>query len=133
MAGQTIILRGDTQRALAKRLIDCAPADAVVNVREATRTADQNAKMQAMLSDVARAKPQGRVAATETWKCLFMDTIGFKPKWEPSLDGDGVVNTGYRSSHLTKAQMSDMIEAIYAYGSGHGVAWSEPAPQDIAA
>lgn len=61
MAGQTIILVGAAQRNLAKSLIDQAPRGAVVNVREATRNRDQNAKMWAMLSDVSRAKPEGRM------------------------------------------------------------------------
>jgi hypothetical protein len=83
--------------------------------------------MHAMLSDIALAKPMGRTLTPETWKCLLMDDLGFKPKWEPSLDGDGVVNTGYRSSRLTVAQMSDMIERMYAFGAEHGIEWSEPA------
>jgi len=125
VTGQTVILRGDAQRLLAKQLIDRAPVDAVVNVREATRTLAQNDKMHAMLSDIARAKPQGRIYTTEVWKCLFMDECGFKPRWVPSLNGDGVVNTGYRSSRLGKSEMSDMIEQMYAFGAEHGVRWSE--------
>ena len=124
MTGQTVVLSGQWQRDLAKRLIDKAPSYAVMNVREATRTLEQNAKMQAMLSDIARARPQGRVYPTETWKCLFMDECGFKPKWVPSLNGDGVVNTGYRSSRLGKQQMSDMIEAMNAFAAENGIEWS---------
>lgn len=124
MTGQTVILSGQHQRNLAKRLIDKAPPNAVMNVREATRTPEQNAKMQAMLSDISRARPQGRVYPTEVWKCLFMDECGFKPKWFPSLNGDGVVNTGYRSSRLGRAQMGDIIEAMYAFGTENAVQWS---------
>lgn len=124
--GQTIILRGDSQRDFAKQLIARAPADAVVNIQAARRTNDQNAKMWAMLSDVSRAKPMGRVLRPEGWKAMFLDTIGKRPAWEPNLDGTGVVCIGYKSSHLSKDEMSDMIEAIYAFGAEHGVAWSEP-------
>lgn len=126
MTGQTIRLTTDHARHTARRMIDLAPPGAVVNIREATRTGEQNAKMQAMLSDIARAKPQGRTMPTEHWKCIFMDDLDHKPNWIPSIDGDGVVNTGYRSSHLTKAEMSDMIERMYAYGVEYGVVWSEP-------
>jgi hypothetical protein len=126
MTGQTIILRGPSQRAIAHQLIERAPMDAVLNIREATRTNEQNDKMWAMLSDISRAKPLGRVLAPDRWKCLFMDDLGHKPVWEPGLDGDGVVNVGYKSSRLTKAQMSDMIERMYAYGAEHGVRWTEP-------
>jgi hypothetical protein len=122
--GQTVILRGPSQRDHAKKLVDLAPADAVVNIREATRTSAQNDKMWAMLSDISRAKPEGRNLPSDRWKCLFMDQVGHKPVWEPGLDG-GVVNVGYKSSRLTVAEMSEMIEAIYAYGAQHGVAWSQ--------
>lgn len=127
-SGQTIRLVGPSQRNRAKMLIDRAPDGAVVNIRESTRTLEQNAKFHAMLSDISRAKPMGRAHDTETWKCIFLDACGFKPKWIPSLDGDGVVNTGYRSSRLTKAQMSEAIEAMYAFGAEHEIKWSEPNP-----
>lgn len=121
MSGLTVILCGDAQRQHAKRLIDIAPPNAVLNVREATRTIAQNDKMHAMLSEVAIARPMGRVHTTEVWKCIFMDTCGFKPSWVPTLDGEGVINTGYRSSRLGKSQMSDLIEAMHAFGAEHNI------------
>lgn len=133
MNGQTIRLHGPYQRAMAHRLIDAMPDGGVVNMRESTRTSEQNDKMWAMLSDVARAKPQGRVLKSEGWKALFMDMIDKKPSWEPNLDGTGVVCIGYKSSHLTKAEMSELIECIYAFGAEHGVKWSEPNPYEVAA
>jgi len=133
MSGQTIILAGEPQRELAHQLLDKAPPNAVINIREATRTPDQSAKMWAMLSDIARAKPRGRVLKSEGWKALFMDMIDKKPSWEPNLDGTGVVCIGYKSSHLTKAEMSELIECIYAFGAEHGVRWSEPNPYEAAA
>lgn len=126
MTGQTVIIRGDTQRALAKRLIDAAPVGAIVNMREATRTNEQNAKMQAMLSDVARAKPDGRVMPSHKWKSVFMDANGHKPEFDENLDRTGFVCVGYKSSRLNKAQMSDLIESIYEFGARHGVRWSDP-------
>jgi hypothetical protein len=121
---QTVILR-QHNRALAHRLIDAAPDGHVCKVSAPARTSEQNDKMWAMLSDVSRAKPHGRVLIPAHWKGLFMDMCGHKPIWEPSLDGDGVVNLGYKSSRLNKAQFSELIEAIAAYGAEHGVQWSD--------
>lgn len=126
MSGQTVILRGDTQRALARRLIDAAPADAVVTVREATRNADQNARMWAMLSDVSRAKPEGRRATPDVWKALFMSACGHAVQFEHGLDGGAPFPIGFRSSRLTVRQMADLITCIAEYGDRHGVVWSEP-------
>lgn len=126
MAGQTIILRGESQRDYARFMIGKAPENAVVNIRAATRTTDQNAKMWAMLSDVSRAKPQGRMHTPEVWKCLFMHACGHAVQFQVGLDGLPFP-VGFSSSALTKAQMSDLIEFIYAYGAEHGVRWSDDA------
>lgn len=123
--GQTVILRGRAQRDLAKRLIDLAPDNAVFNVREATRSAEQNDKMWAMISDVSRARPEGRLHTADVWKALFMQSCGHEVQFEHGLDGRPFP-VGFRSSHLNKSQMSDLIECIYAYGAEHGVVWSEP-------
>lgn len=131
-SGQTISLTGIGNRALAHRWIDRAPHGAVLNIREATRTTEQSDKMWAMLSDISRAKPMGRTLKPEGWKALFMDMIDKKPSWEPNLDGTGVVCIGYKSSHLSKAEMSDLIESILAFGAEHGVRWSDE-PQEQAA
>jgi hypothetical protein len=133
MTGQTLILRDQRIRDRAAHLCQIAPDNAVVNFRESTRSSEQNDKMWAMLSDVARAKPEGREYPAEIWKCLFMAECGHQCRFEPSLDGRGVVPIGFKSSRLRKAEFSDLIEAIYAYGSEHGVIWSEPNPWEQAA
>jgi hypothetical protein len=125
MLGQTVRLTGDHTRRIAAELVFKAPTGAVVNIRPPTRTLDQNSKMWAMLSDIARAKPEGRELTTDKWKSLFMDAIGIPADWEPGING-GVVNVGYRSSRLSKEQMSEMIEQMYAYGAEHNVEWTEP-------
>lgn len=122
---QTVILRGDTQRALARKLIDAAPVDAVVTIKEATRTLDQSAKFWAMVSDISRAKPEGRTHTPEVWKCLLMHACGHATQFEMGLNGQPFP-VGFRSSRLTKAEMSDLIECAYEYGSRHGVVWSDP-------
>ena len=125
MSGQTIRLIGWRQRAFAHQMIDAAPDDAVVNIRKATRSTDQNNKMWAMISDVSRAKPQGREHTSEVWKALFMKACGHAVQFTEGLDGEPFP-VGFRSSRLTKAQMSDLFECIYEYGARNGVVWSEP-------
>lgn len=127
MTGQTVILRGPAHRDLAARLIRLAPRDAVVNIREATRNADQNARMWAMLSDVSRAKPGGRRHTPDIWKCLFMQACGHEVQFLQGLDGNPFP-AGFRSSRLTVRQMADLITFISAYGDEHQVKWSEPNP-----
>ena len=121
---QTVILRGDSQRMLAKALIDKAPVDAVVTVKEATRNLDQNARLWAMLSDISRAKPEGRTMTAELWKCVFMQACGHEVQFLNGLDGLPFP-AGFRSSRLTVRQMADLLSFVAAYGDQHGVKWSE--------
>lgn len=126
MSGQTVILHGQSQRDNAKRLIDVAPKDAVVNIREATRSTDQNALMWCLLSDLSRAKPEGRRHTPDIWKSIMMNACGHKVQFEHGIDGEPFP-VGFRSSRLTVAQMSELIEMIYWYGAQHGVEWSNAA------
>lgn len=126
-SGQTIRLNGVGNRVLAHRWVDIAPQGAVLNIREGGRSLDQNAKMWAMLSDISRAKPEGRTLTPDVWKALFLHSLDHSTRFEMALDGKGMVPVGFRTSRLTKSQMSDLIETIYEFGERHGVVWSEPA------
>lgn len=121
---QTVVLYGPSQRLSAKNLIDRAPFNAVVTIREQTRSTDQNAKMWAMLSDISRAKPGGRCHTPEVWKCLFMHACGHAVQFELGLNGQPFP-TGFKSSRLSKSQMSDLIEFIYGFGAENGISWTD--------
>lgn len=121
---QTVILAGPSQRDFAKRLVDRAPYEAVVTIKAATRSLDQNSKLWAMLSDISRAKPEGRTHTPEVWKQLVMHACGHAVQFEIGLNGQPFP-TGFRSSRLTKAQMADLITWVLQYGDEHGVQWSD--------
>ena len=117
--GATFILHGNRERVY--RALDCAPVGSVVTVKPPRRTLDQNAKFFATLTEIARAKPEGRSYPVDVWKALFMAQCGHKMRFEPSLDGDGVVPIGFRSSRLSKDQFSELIECANAYAASHGI------------
>ena len=129
---QTVILRGLEQQALACEIIRRAPTDSVVKVSGPTRTLDQNSKLWAMLSDVSRAKPEGRHWTPEVWKAAFMHALGHEMQFEQAIDGRGFFPLGFRTSRLSKAQFADLITTVQEYGDRHGVAWSEPNPYERA-
>jgi hypothetical protein len=126
MIGQSIRLVSRLNRERAKRLIDQAPDRALVNIRPETRSNEQNNLLWELLSQIARAKPDGREMTADQWKSVFMDAAGFKPTFVPNLDGDGFLCLGYKSSRLTKAEFSDLIECINEYGARHNV-WKDVA------
>ena len=120
----TVIIHGPSQRAYARTLVNAAPEGFVMTIRPPRRTVDQNAKLWAMLTDVSRAKPDGRNHPPETWKALFMHALGWEQQFHMGLNGEPFP-AGFRSSRMNKEQMSDLIEFIYAYGAERGVVWSE--------
>lgn len=124
--GQTIRLYGELARSRAKRMIENVPSGFVVNISEPTRTNDQNALMWALLSDVSRAKPEGRKLTPKVWKTLFMHSLDHEIRFEQALDGKGMVPIDYSTSRLSKDRMSELIECILEYGARHAVQWSEP-------
>ena len=124
--GQTIRLTGSPQRATAKKLIDAAPDRSIVNIRPETRSGEQNAMLWSLLSAVSRAKPDGRQHTPDVWKCLFMQACGHAVQFEVGLDG-APFPLGFRSSRMTKEQMSDLIEFIFAWCAEKGVQLSEAA------
>lgn len=119
--GQTVILTSDYRRMQAHRLIEKVPTGAVVTIRPARRTSDQNALMWAMLSEISRARPEGRELTPDIWKALFMHSLDHTQRFEMALDGKGMVPVGFRSSKLSKAQFSDLIEIIHEYAARHGI------------
>lgn len=124
------ILSSDFSRRRAIDLIVRAEDGWVAELREPRRTNAQNDLLWQLLTIVSLAKPMGRDHSPEVWKAIFMDALpgeSFKARWVPTLDGEGVVNTGFRSSKLGKAEFSELIESIYSFGAEHGIVWEEAA------
>ena len=121
---QTLVINSPSSRVLAHQLIDAAPINAVVKVSKAKRSIPQNDKMWAMLSDISRAKPEGREHPPEVWKALFMQACNYEIRFVMGLQGEPFP-VGFRSSRLNKDQMADLITFIAEYGDRHGVRWSD--------
>jgi hypothetical protein len=120
MIGQTIRLVSRLNRERAHKLIDQAPARAIVNIKAETRTNEQNALLWSLLSEVSRAKPDGRCHTPDVWKALFMSACGHAVQFEIGLDGHPFP-LGFRSSRLSKDQMSELIEFILQYCAEHNI------------
>jgi hypothetical protein len=109
--------RDATVRAVAE-----APLGAQVEIMLDPHTGAQRRMMWSLLTDIAeQVRHCGQRWDSESWKCAFLRMMGKKMEFMPALDGDGVVAIGYHSSRLSKAEMSEMIMRIQAYGDEHGV------------
>ena len=92
----------------------------VVEVREETRSVAQNARLWAMLEDIARQVDwYGQKLTKDEWKDVFSAAMK-RTKVVPGLDG-GFVVCGQSTSKMTIAEMCEMQELMEAFGAQRGV------------
>lgn len=122
MTRYVMTLQFDSDRKRAAKYLAQAPWGTRVEFKAAKRTTDQNSRMWAMLTDVSEQVPwHGMRLRPDDWKLLFMDALKRELRVVPNIDGNGFVNLGRSSSDLTKGEMSDLIEIVFAFGAKHGV------------
>lgn len=122
MSTAQITLSGKYDRERATKWIVQAPAGTRVLFKESRRTVAQNDRLWAALSDVAsQLMWHGRRLSTDSWKLLFLDALNSEMNLVPNIAGDGFVNLGRSSSNLSKADFSNLLELIVAFGVEHGV------------
>jgi hypothetical protein len=96
-------------------------------VKPETRSLEQNARLWAMLSDVSEQVDwYGRKLAGEDWKHIFTASLR-KLDVVPNIEGTGFVALGLSTSNMTKAELSDLMELISAFGAERGVVFKEQA------
>ena len=97
----------------------------VIEVKEKTRSNEQNARMWALLTEVSRQVDwYGQKLTAEEWKDVFSASLK-KQKAVPGLDG-GFVILGQRTSKMTVREMADLMTLIEAFGAEQGVRFSAP-------
>jgi hypothetical protein len=127
---QRFILAHATARQRALSAVANAPDGMVVEIKEPTRSLEQNAKLHAMLEDVAnQVEWHGMKLHKDIWKRIctaaMLREIGESPMLVPSLDGHGIEIIYEKTSTMGKRMMAALIEWVYAFGSEKGVQWSE--------
>ena len=122
MSRVTVVLNSRMARERVSRWVMNAPLNTRVEMKEPKRSLPQNDRMWAMLTDVSRqVAHHGVKLSPDDWKLVFLEALGRELRMVPNLDGTGFVNLGRSSSDLSKVEMTDLIELIFAYGAQHGV------------
>lgn len=127
MSRALIILHRQSDRDRAASWVRQAPWGTRITFQEARRTTDQNARMWAMLTEVARqVKWHGQRLSADDWKLVFLSALKQELRIVPNLDGTGFVQLGRSSSDLSVAEMGDLMDLIAAFGAREGVIFAEP-------
>lgn len=126
MGRALIVINGMTDRQRAMAWINNAPAGTRVEFKAAKRSLPQNDRMWAMLTDIAvEMKRRGADRTTDQWKVLFMHACGTEVKFLPSLDSKSFIPYGQSSSDLSKQEMTDLIEFMFAWGSENEIQFKD--------
>jgi hypothetical protein len=118
------VLSHKEARARAALCVMDAPDGYIVTVSEPTRSLDQNAMLWPLLDRVARqVEWHGQKLTADDWKNMFTSSLK-KQRVVPGIDG-GFVVMGQSTRVMSKAEMSELIELIMAFGAQHGVQFDE--------
>ena len=130
-------LFGKTSRQFAASLCYELPNGWSVTFKAARRSDAANAKMHAMLSEIAKqvewcgakmsAEDWKRVATAMLKKDKFTRDVG-----EDGQPGNGLIVVGARTREMSNAEISEVIEWLYWFGAQHGVQFKDDAPVSIA-
>lgn len=104
--------------------------DLIVEVKQRTRSLDQNRRLWATLRDVSEQVVwHGMKLDNEDWKHIFTAALKGQ-RSAPGING-GFVVLGQSTSKMRVSEFSELLELIYAFGAERGVRWSEDAQEAI--
>ncbi|CAN7396124.1 recombination protein NinB [Neorhizobium sp. LjRoot104] len=127
---QTVVINGpDDRQRIATWARNVEPGT-VVTFRKKSRSTEQNAKLHAMLGEVAKqVEWHGQFLDPDDWKDMFTASLRHA-RVVPGIDRGTYVPLGMHTSTLTIEEMSNLIELIYAFGAEHGVVFKDPKEPD---
>lgn len=126
---QVFILNHPMARQMAINAVRDAPVGVVVQINEQRRSLQQNALMWSLLGELAeQVEWHGQKLTAENWKDMCTAALK-RQQVVPGIDG-GFVVLGTSTRKMTKVEMNELIEFIYAFGTEHGVHFAEASYED---
>lgn len=118
-----------TARQRAAQAVMHAPDGFRVEIRERTRTLDQNALMWELLTELSNQlqwpiNGKAETLTPEEWKDILSAGLSQENRIAMGIRG-GFVMLGRRTSKMTVKQMTELIELIYAFAAENGINLSE--------
>lgn len=125
---QVFILSSPLFRRNAAKAIAEAPEGYRVEIRERTRSLDQNALLWSCLADLSEQVPwtvngKKETLTPEEWKALATSALDQEQRMASGLKG-GFVMIGKSTSKMGVRKMADLITFLHVIGTEQGVSWS---------
>lgn len=132
MSRHVMQIKTEELRKEAIRILSKAALGFRIEFSRNVRSLEQNDLMWAMLGEISKvALHHGKKFEPNDWKIMFMAELGHEMRIAPSLSGRNFVSLGVRSSKLTVAEMSDLIEFIRAWCAEQNITLTDPRNGDI--
>lgn len=125
MSRAIVTIKGRADRNLIERWAHGVPEGTTVEFRAPRRSIDQNALMWSLLQQISKQVDwYGQKLSSEDWKDVLTASLR-KTRVVPGIDAGTFVPLGMRTSQMTKEEISELIELIYAFGAERSVHFHE--------
>lgn len=128
MSRALVQIKGQAERNLIARwALDTqnVPAGTTVEFRAPRRSNDQNSLMWSLLQQVSKQVDwYGQKLSSEDWKDVLTASLR-RTRVVPGIEQGSFVPLGMRTSQMTKQELADLIELIYAFGAEREVKFRE--------
>lgn len=126
-----IVLSNPVSRRAAVMAIEAAPDGYICEIKERTRTSDQNAALHAMLGDIAKqALWAGKRRSIDDWKALMVSAhrMALKEAGEvvPGIEGE-FVQLRKSTTAMGVKELGSLIDYVSAWCAANDIKLSAPA------
>jgi hypothetical protein len=100
-------------------------AGTTVEFRAPRRSLDQNNLLWSLLGQISKQVDwYGQKLSSEDWKDVLTASLR-RTRVVPGIDAGTFVPLGMRTSQMTKQELGDLLELVYAFGAERGVHFRE--------
>jgi hypothetical protein len=125
MAREIVEIKVSDDREKIARWARHVPAGTTVEFRAPRRSLDQNNLLWSLLGQVSKQVDwYGQKLSSEDWKDVLTASLR-RTRVVPGIDAGTFVPLGMRTSQMTKQELGDLLELVYAFGAERGVRFRE--------
>ncbi|UVO33978.1 recombination protein NinB [Bradyrhizobium arachidis] len=125
MSRAIVTIKSTADRNLVSRWASNVQPGTTVEFRAPRRSNEANALMWSLLGQISKQVDwYGQKLTSEDWKDVLTASLR-RTRVVPGIDAGTFVPLGMRTSQMTKEEISDLLELIYAFGAERGVKFRE--------
>jgi hypothetical protein len=125
MSRAVVQIKSEVERNQIATWAKNVPVGTTVEFRAPRRSNDQNALMWSLLGQISKQVDwYGQKLSSEDWKDVLTASLR-RTRVVPGIDAGTFVPLGMRTSQMTRQELADLIELIYAFGAERGVRFRE--------